>query len=44
MYDTNSSKQMYLNQPGWGICIETCPTVGTYTLTDIVNHICSQTC
>ena len=35
---------MYLNQPGYGTCIATCPTTGTYIRTDVVNNICVATC
>ena len=39
-----NGSQMYLHQPIFGNCIASCPTVGTYTLTDVVNNGCVGTC
>ena len=39
-----NNKSKYLNQPNSGVCIDACPTNGTYILTDVVNKVCVNTC
>jgi proprotein convertase subtilisin/kexin type 5 len=34
----------FLSQPGYGTCIPSCPTTGTYSVTDMVNSVCVATC
>ena len=34
----------YLNQPGFGSCVDTCPVSGAYTIKDVVNKVCVGTC
>lgn len=41
---TSCSSGRFLSQPVFGTCISSCPTTGTYSVTDNVNHICVSTC
>jgi proprotein convertase subtilisin/kexin type 5 len=34
----------YLSQPGSGTCLTSCPVTGTFSVTDLVNHVCVSTC
>jgi hypothetical protein len=43
-YDSTNGITKYLNQPGYGSCIDACPVSGTYTIKDIVNNVCVATC
>lgn len=43
-FDSANNQAKYLDQPGYGTCINACPVSGTYTITDIVNNVCVQTC
>lgn len=44
MYDAANSKDKYLSQPGYGTCIDSCPVSGNYTIADVVNKVCVNTC
>lgn len=44
MYDSANNKDKYLNQPGSGTCIDACPVSGSYTIADVVNKVCVNTC
>ena len=43
-FDNANNITKYLNQPGWGNCINACPVSGTYTIADVVNKVCVSTC
>ena len=39
-----TSAQTYLSQPSFGSCIASCPISGSYSITDVVNFVCVNTC
>ncbi len=41
---TSCSSGRFLSQPFFGTCLTGCPTVGTYSVTDLVNYGCVSTC
>lgn len=41
---TSCSGGLFLSQPGWGTCLLSCPLSGTYSVTDLVNYECVNTC
>lgn len=43
-FDSINNQEKYLDQPGYGTCINACPTTGTFTISDLINKICVQTC
>jgi hypothetical protein len=43
-YDSVNSITKYLEQPGWGTCIDSCPVSGSYTIKDVVNKVCVAGC
>lgn len=41
---TSCSGGLYLSQPVFGVCQASCPTVGAYSTTDVVNKVCVSSC